>query len=160
MFEFAARSWGTPLSVIRLNYAIDLRYGVLADIASCVVAGKPVPLATGYVNVVWQGYANEVVLRSLGHASPEVFTLNVTGPELLEVRQVAHRFAELFGREARFTGSPEATALLSDATRCLELFGRPEVTASQLIEWQAAWIRDGLPVLGKPTKWAVRDGKF
>lgn len=160
VFEFAARSWGTPLSVIRLNYAIDLRYGVLADIASCIVAGKPVPLATGYVNVVWQGYANEVVLRSLGHASPEVFTLNVTGPELLEVRQVAHRFAELFGCEARFTGSPEATALLSDATRCLELFGRPEVTASQLIEWQAAWIRDGLPVLGKPTKWAVRDGKF
>ena len=160
VFGFAARTWGTPLSVIRLNYAIDLRYGVLADIAARVLAGEAVPITTGHVNVVWQGYANEVVLRSLTHASTEVFTINLTGPELLEVRDVAHRFAELFGTDARFTGSPGPTALLSDSTRCMELFGRPDVTADRLIQWQARWMLDGLPMTGKPTKWAVRDGRF
>ena len=160
VFGFAARTWGIPLSVIRLNYAIDLRYGVLADIAARVLAGEAVPITTGHVNVVWQGYANEVVLRSLTHASTEVFTINLTGPELLEVRDVAHRFAELFGTDARFTGSPGPTALLSDSTRCMELFGRPDVTADRLIQWQARWMLDGLPMTGKPTKWAVRDGRF
>ena len=160
VFGFAARTWGTPLSVIRLNYAIDLRYGVLADIATRVLAGEAVPITTGHVNVVWQGYANEVVLRSLTHANTEVFTINLTGPELLEVRDVAHRFAELFGTDARFTGSPGPTALLSDSTRCMELFGRPDVTADRLIQWQARWMLDGLPMTGKPTKWAVRDGRF
>ena len=160
VFGFAARTWDIPLSVIRLNYAVDLRYGVLADIAAQVAAGEPVPVATGYVNVVWQGYANEVVLRSLAHASADVFTINLTGPELLEVRDVARRFAELLGRTARFAGSPEPTALLSDSGRCIELFGRPDVTADRLIQWQAHWIRDGLPTAGKPTKWAVRDGRF
>ncbi len=160
VFGFAAHTWGTPVSVIRLNYAIDLRYGVLADIAALVAAGKPVPITTGHVNVVWQGYANEVVLRSLGNAGAEVFTINLTGPELLEIRRVAHRFAELLGREALFTGSPEPTALLSNSTRCMEMFGRPDVTADRLIQWQAQWVRDGLPMIGKPTKWAVRDGRF
>ena len=160
VFGFAARTWGTPLSVIRLNYAIDLRYGVLADIATRVLAGEAVPITTGHVNVVWQGYANEVVLRSLTHANTEVFTINLTGPELLEVRDVANRFAELFGTDTRFTGSPGPTALLSDSTRCMELFGRPDVTADRLIQWQARWMLDGLPMTGKPTKWAVRDGRF
>lgn len=160
VFGFAARTWGIPLSVIRLNYAIDLRYGVLADIAARVLAGEAVPITTGHVNVVWQGYANEVVLRSLTHANTEVFTINLTGPELLEVRDVANRFAELFDTDARFTGSPGPTALLSDSTRCMELFGRPDVTADRLIQWQARWMLDGLPMTGKPTKWAVRDGRF
>ena len=160
VFGFAARTWGIPLSVIRLNYAIDLRYGVLADIAARVLAGEAVPITTGHVNVVWQGYANEVVLRSLTHAKTEVFTINLTGPELLEVRDVAHRFAELFDTDARFTGSPGPTALLSDSARCMELFGRPDVTADRLIQWQAQWMLDGLPMTGKPTKWAVRDGRF
>ena len=160
VFGFAARTWGIPLSVIRLNYAIDLRYGVLADIAARVLAGEAVPITTGHVNVVWQGYANEVVLRSLTHANTEVFTINLTGPELLEVRDVAHRFAELFGTDARFTGSPGPTALLSDSTRCITMFGRPDVTADRLIQWQARWMLDGLPMTGKPTKWAVRDGRF
>ena len=160
VFGFAARTWGIPLSVIRLNYAIDLRYGVLADIATRVLAGEAVPITTGHVNVVWQGYANEVVLRSLTHANTEVFTINLTGPELLEVRDVAHRFAELFGTDTRFTGSPGPTALLSDSTRCMKMFGRPDVTADRLIQWQARWMLDGLPMTGKPTKWAVRDGRF
>lgn len=160
VFQFAANTWGTPVSIIRLNYAVDLRYGVLADIATQIMADQPVPLHTGFVNVVWQGYANEVILRSLRHASPEVFTLNLTGPELLEVRQIATRLGQLLDRPVGFEGEPEATALLSDAGRCLELFGPPPITAEQLIAWQAAWVRNGLPMTAKPTKWSVRDGKF
>lgn len=160
VFEFAAQQRGTRIAVIRLNYAVDLRYGVLADIASAVHAGQPVSVATANVNVVWQGYANEVVLRSLGHASAEGFTVNLTGPETLSVAAVARRFGELFGREVPLVDEPEPTALLSDARRCMALFGYPSVPADTLISWQAGWLSAGLPMSAKPTKWAVRDGKF
>ncbi|MET4159205.1 epimerase [Agromyces sp. PvR057] len=160
VFEFGAVTRGTPVSIVRLNYAVDLRYGVLADIGSAVLAGDPVSVATGNVNVVWQGYANEVVLRSLGHASNEVFTLNLTGPETLSVEKIARRFAAVLGRELELVDEPAPTALLNDAARSFELFGYPDVSANTLIEWQAEWLRQGLPTSGKPTKWAVRDGRF
>ncbi|MGW8482480.1 NAD-dependent epimerase/dehydratase family protein [Microbacterium sp. NPDC055903] len=160
VFEFGAQERGTKVSIIRLNYAVDLRYGVLADIGRAVQAGEPVSLATSNVNVIWQGYANEVVLRSLVHASEEVFTINLTGPELLSVESVARRFAELLGTEVAFVDEPQPTALLSDARRCMALFGYPAASAETLIRWQARWLRDGLPLISKPTKWAVRDGKF
>lgn len=160
VFEFAALTRATPVSVVRLNYAIDLRYGVLADIASIVLAGEPVSLTTGTANVVWQGYANEVVLRSMRHASESVFTVNLTGPEQLSVRAVAQRFGELFDREVQFDGTEAPTALLNNAGRCFELFGYPSVPAGTLVEWQADWLSRGLPTSGKPTKWAVRDGRF
>lgn len=158
--EFAAQERGTPVSIIRLNYAVDLRYGVLADIARTVRANEPVSVSTGYVNVVWQGYANEVILRSLAHASSDVFRINLTGPELLNVEAVARRFGELFSVDVTIVGEPHREALLSNATRCVDLFGRPSIDAAALIELQAHWISDGLPLTGIPTKWAVRDGKF
>lgn len=160
IFEFSAQQRGTRVAIIRLNYAVDLRYGVLADIGRAVYVGDPVSLSTAYVNVVWQGYANEVVLRSLSYATPDVFTVNLTGPELLSVATIARRFGELLDREVHFEGAAEATALLSDARRCFELFGPPAVLADRLIEWQATWLAEGLPMSGKPTKWAVRDGAF
>lgn len=160
VFEFGAQERGTKVSIIRLNYAVDLRYGVLADIGSAVHAGEPVSLATANVNVVWQGYANEVVLRSLVHASTAPFTINLTGPELLSVESIARRFGALLDREVTLVDEPQPTALLSDARRCMALFGYPSVPAEALIERQAAWIVDGLPMTAKPTKWAVRDGKF
>lgn len=160
IFEFAAQERGTSVAIIRLNYAIDLRYGVLADIGSAVHAGEPVSVATANVNVIWQGYANEVVLRSLVHASREVFTINLTGPELLSVESIARRFGTLLEREVVLADEQQPTALLSDARRCMALFGYPSVSAETLIALQAAWIRDGLPMTAKPTKWAVRDGKF
>jgi len=160
VFEFAAQQRGTRIAVIRLNYAVDLRYGVLADIASAVHAGQPVSAATANVNVVWQGYANEVVLRSLGHASAEGFTVNLTGPETLSVAAVARRFGELLGRDVELVDEPQPTALLSDARRCMALFGYPSVPADTLIAWQAEWLSAGLPLSAKPTKWAVRDGRF
>ncbi|WP_067249306.1 NAD-dependent epimerase/dehydratase family protein [Microbacterium resistens] len=160
VFEFAAQQRGTRVALIRLNYAVDLRYGVLADIASAVHAGQPVSVATAAVNVVWQGYANEVVLRSLGHASTDAFTVNLTGPETLSVAAVARRFGELFGRDVEIVDEPEPTALLSDSRRCMALFGYPPYSADTLIAWQAAWLESGLPLSAKPTKWAVRDGRF
>jgi len=160
VFEFGAQERGTRVSIIRLNYAIDLRYGVLADVASAVHAGQPVSVATANVNVVWQGYANEVVLRSLGHASSDVFTVNLTGPETLSVAAVARRFGELLGREVELIDEPQATALLNDSRRCMALFGYPSVAADALIALQAAWVEAGHPMSAKPTKWAVRDGRF
>lgn len=160
VFEFAAQERGTRVSIVRLNYAVDLRYGVLADIGSAVHAGEPVSIETANVNVVWQGYANEVVLRSLAHASTDVFTINLTGPETLSVEAVAQRFGGLLGRDVEIVGEAQPTALLNDAGRCMALFGYPSVSAQTLIEWQARWIEAGLPMTAKPTKWSVRDGKF
>lgn len=160
VFEFSAQQRGTAVSIIRLNYAVDLRYGVLADIGSAVYAGEPVSVATANVNVIWQGYANEVVLRSLRHASSDVFTINLTGPELLSVESIARRFGTLLEREVTLVDEPQPTALLSDARRCMALFGYPSVSAETLIEWQAAWMQAELPMTAKPTKWDVRDGKF
>ncbi len=160
VFEFGALERGTKVSIIRLNYAVDLRYGVLADISSAIVAGEPVSIATGNVNVVWQGYANEVVLRSLLHASSDVFTVNLTGPETLSVEKTARQLGALLERDVEIVDEPQPTALLNDASRCMSLFGYPTVTAETLMRWQAAWIAAGLPMVAKPTKWAVRDGKF
>lgn len=160
IFEFAAQERSTAVSVIRLNYAVDLRYGVLADIGSTVKAGEPVSIATGHVNVVWQGYANEVILRSLCHASADVFRVNLTGPEQLSVESVAHKFGELLSKDVTIVDEPQDAALLSDATLCMDVFGPPSIDADSLIALQADWILRGLPMTGKPTKWAVRDGKF
>ena len=150
----------TPLAIIRLNYAVEMRYGVLIDIARAVFSGAPVDVTMSAVNVVWQGYANEATLRSLRHATPEPFILNVAGPETLSVRQLATDFARIFGLEPQLTGSEAPTALLSNSGKCIRLFGYPSVPLGQLMEWTANWIRDGLPLLGKPTGFQKRDGKF
>ncbi|MDX3103687.1 NAD-dependent epimerase/dehydratase family protein [Nonomuraea angiospora] len=161
IFEHAAATRGTAVTIVRLNYAVDLRYGVLADIGQRVLSGAPVDVTTGHVNVVWQGYANEVVLRSLAHATGGTpFTLNLTGPETASVRRVAAAFAERLGTPVSFEGSEAATALLNDATLCHRLFGYPHVPLGTLIDWQAAWLAAGLPTSGKPTKFAIRDGRF
>lgn len=160
IFEYAAATWGTAVSLVRLNYAVDLRYGVLADIGSRILAGTPVDLTTGAVNVVWQGYANEVVLRSLGHASADPFVLNLTGPETLSVRAIAEQLAAELGKQLQLSGTPATDALLNDAGKCHRLFGYPEVSAGTLAQWQAQWLAAGLPTSGKPTKFDVRDGKF
>lgn len=161
IFAHAARTRGTRVSVLRLNYAVDLRYGVLADIAAAVRAGEPVDVTTGQVNVVWQGYANEVALRGLAHATAgEPCTLNLTGPETASVARLAGWFGAEFGTEPVLAGEPSGTALLSDAARCHELFGYPDVPLRTLVRWQAEWLRRGLPLSGKPTKFQVRDGRF
>jgi uncharacterized protein YbjT (DUF2867 family) len=160
VLEHAAATRGTRIALLRLNYACDLRYGVLADIGSAVLQGRPVPVTTGHANVVWQRYANEVALRTLGHASNPPFVVNLTGPETASVRRIATRFGELLDREVLFDGVESATALLSDASRCHGLFGYPDVPLATLIEWQAEWLRRGLPLWDKPTHFETRDGRF
>ncbi|MFF4618173.1 NAD-dependent epimerase/dehydratase family protein [Nonomuraea jabiensis] len=155
-----SETYGTPLSLVRLNYAVELRYGVLVDLAQKVLAGEPVDVSTGQVNVVWQGYANEVTLRSLALASAPPYILNVTGPELLSVRRIALDLGAALGKEPVFTGEEAPTALLSNAGRCHRLFGYPELTPAELIEHTARWVADGGPLLGKPTKFERRDGRF
>lgn len=155
-----SETYGTPLALIRLNYAVELRYGVLVDLAQKVLAGEPVDLTTGQANVVWQGYANEVTLRSLTLAAAPPYVLNVTGPELISVRQAALALGELLGKEPVFTGEEAPTALLSNAGRCHRLFGYPELTPAELVEHTARWVAEGGPLLGRPTKFERRDGRF
>ncbi len=161
MFEFGSQRHGTPVALVRLNYATDLRYGVLLDIARQVAAELPVRLDTGYANTIWQGDANAVLLQAFAICGSPAAPLNLTGPETFSVREVAHRFAELLGVAGPFfAGADRDTALLSDASRCHELFGVPGVSLDELVEWTAAWVRRGGPTLGMPTRFDVRDGTF
>jgi hypothetical protein len=155
-----SETFGTRLSLIRLNYAVELRYGVLVDLAQKILAGRPIDLTTGQVNVVWQGYANEVALRSLLLADTPPYVLNVTGPELLSVRQAALALGAELGAEPVFSGEEAPTALLSNAAKCHRLFGYPDITPQELIEHTAGWVAGGGPLLGKPTKFERRDGRF
>jgi nucleoside-diphosphate-sugar epimerase len=159
IFENAA-SAGTRLALVRLNYAHDLRYGVLTDIAQRIFHGLPVPLQTNWVNVIWQGDANAAVLRCLGLASSPPFVINLTGPEKVEVRAVARTLAALLGREPLFEGTPASDALLSDVSRSTSLFGAPSVSLDRLVRWTAWWVREGRPLLAKPTHFEARDGRF
>jgi nucleoside-diphosphate-sugar epimerase len=160
MFEYASRSAGTPVSIFRLNYAIDLRYGVLYDIASQVHAGQAVDVTMGNVNVIWQGDANAIALRSLVTASSPPEVLNVTGPENVSTRWLVGEFARRFGVEPKVTGEEAPTALLSNATRAFARFGYPSVPLGTMIDWVAGWIEAGGPTLGKPTHFQEREGNF
>ncbi|MFJ6985884.1 MULTISPECIES: NAD-dependent epimerase/dehydratase family protein [unclassified Streptomyces] len=161
VFTHAARERSTPVALIRLNYAVEPRYGVLADLARTLLAGHAVDLGAGAVNVVWQRYANEVVLRSVPHATaPEPFVLNLTGPETAGVRALATRLAHHLGVAAEFTGEEPATGLLADATLCHTLFGYPDRTLGQLVALQARWIAEGGELWDRPTKFERRDGRF
>lgn len=150
----------TPTALVRLNYAVELRYGVLVDVAREIAEGRPVDVTTGFANVVWQGYANEVVLRSLLHADVPPFVLNLTGPETVSIRRVATQLAARMGREVTFAGAEQPTALLSDAARCHGLFGYPSRTLDELVTDTADWVGAGRELLGKPTKFQQRDGRF
>lgn len=160
IFEYLSRRNGTRVAIVRLNYAVDLRYGVLVDIARRVRDGEPVDVTMGAVNVIWQGDANAIALQCLREAASPPFVVNVTGPEALSVRELAERLGELLGRAPRFIGAEAPDALLSNASRARELFGGPTVSTSQLIEWVADWIGRGGRTLAKPTKFEVRDGRF
>lgn len=160
VIQAASQSDGLRAAIIRLNYAVEPRYGVLCDIAQKVLSGSPVDLSVGYVNVVGQRYANEVVLRSLLLVDNPPRIINLTGPEILSVRATALRLGELLDKEVVFTGEEGGSALLSNAAECHGLFGYPDLSAQSLIEMQAAWMLAGGRLLGKPTKFERNDGKF
>ena len=160
MFEYFSARYGTPVTLLRLNYAIDLRYGVLVDIGSKVFEGRSVDVTAGAANVIWQGDVNSIALRSLAHCQSPPFILNVTGPETLSIRALAERFGEIFGKKPVLEGQEAPTALLNNAARCFRLFGYPSVAVDQMIEWTAQWIKMGGANLGKPTHFETRNGKF
>jgi len=160
VFTYYSQINKTPMVLFRLNYATDLRYGVLYDIGSKVVADEPVPLATGYANVIWQGDANTQALLALDFCASPPEILNVTGPETISIREVAGQFGVLFGKTPHFDGEETGSALLSNAGKAAGLFGRPRVGLEQMIEWTAHWIQIGGPSLGKPTHFEARDGNF
>lgn len=160
MFQHFSGLYGTPVTVLRLNYANELRYGVLYDIGSKVYGRCPIDLRMGHANVIWQGDANSVTLRSLEIAQSPPFILNLTGPETISVRWVAKKFGEHFGIEPVLEGVESETALLNNASLCQKLFGYPTVSVEQMIEWLAAWIRQGGQALNKPTHFETRDGRF
>jgi len=160
IFEHFSKKRGIPVLIFRLNYAIDLRYGVLLEIASSVYREKPIDLTMGHVNVIWQGDANEYALRSLLHCKSPANILNVTGPELISVRRVALEFGKRFGKQPVFVNEEADTALLSNAGKCFQLFGYPSVSLYQMIDWVSEWVQEGGPTLAKPTRFQERGGAF
>ena len=159
-FAAASEQHGTPVALIRLNYSVEFRYGVLVDIAQKILAGEPVDVSTGSVNVIWQRDAVEHILRSSVIAGSPAVPLNVAGLPIVPVREIAENFGRIFGRPAKIVGIEEPTAWLNNPARAHELFGAPEVSLEQMIEWVAAWLANGGTTHGKPTKFERRDGKF
>jgi nucleoside-diphosphate-sugar epimerase len=160
VFEYLSVRDQTPVAILRLNYANDLRYGVLLDIGLRVWERRPVALGMGSVNVIWQRDANSVVLRALALAASPPLVINLTGPDLLSVWAIATHFGEIFGIEPVFEGKEAGTALMSDSSLSCRLLGMPRMTPNEMIAMTAEWIRSGGPTLNKPTHFEVRDGAF
>jgi len=160
IFQHFGTALNVPIALIRLNYAVEPRYGILVDIAQRILAGHPVDVSMGHVNLIWQGDANAQTLRCFGHAAAPPFLINVTGPEALSVRALAEQLATLLDRPLRISGTEAPTALLSNATRARDLFGPPTVPLDHLLHWTADWLRRDQPTLNKPTHFDSRDGKF
>jgi hypothetical protein len=160
VFDYFSNEHGARVAHYRLNYAVELRYGIVVDVATRILDGKPVDVSNGYVNFIWQRYANSVALRCLGLATSPPAILNVTGLETISIRELAMRLGERLNRPVTFSGQESTTALLSNASRCHELFGSPEVDADTIVTWVSDWLLQGGVTLDKPTHFETRDGKF
>jgi len=159
-FTRAAKEFGTRVTLVRLNYSVEFRYGVLVDIASKVLAGEPIDVSTGYFNVIWQRDAVSHIIQAHALASDRPFIINVTGTRTCDVRTIAQRFGEYFAVEPIFTGNEAPTAWLNDASLSHRLLGPPSTSVEQMIEWIAAWLAAGYSTFDKPTGFEKRDGNF
>lgn len=160
VLAFCSDRYQTPMVILRLNYAVEPRYGVLRDLADKLVRGESIEVSMGHVNVIWQRDANAVALRALAHAAVPPLVLNLTGTRTLAVRHLAQRLGHRLGKEPRFTGSEQPTALLSNASRVAALFGEPPMPVDRMIEQVADWVKSGGASLGKPTHFEEREGRF
>jgi nucleoside-diphosphate-sugar epimerase len=160
LFQYFSSIYNIPTLIFRLNYANDVSYGVLLDIARSVKDDEPIDLSMGYVNVIWQGDANERALRSLIHCQVPPKILNIAGPEILSVRWVAEEFGRMFGLVPNFLNEEESTALLSNAAESFKLFGYPKVPLKIMMDIMAQWINQGGKTLNKPTHFQERKGQF
>lgn len=160
MFEHFSNEHGTKVVQLRLSYAIDLRYGVLHDIGKAVLDGTPVQVDSGHCNIIWQRDANDIALRALALADCPAVALNLSGPKVERVRDLAEAFGERFGKSPVFEGSEQPQAWIIDTTRQQELYGQPEVSVETMIDWVAHWLQKGGKTLGKPTHFEVRDGTY
>lgn len=159
-FQYFSRKYDTPGRIMRFVYAIDPRYGVMQEIASWVLQGKPVPLETGQVNIMWQGDANAQFLRMLTQCETPASTINVGGPETASVRYLANRFGEALGVEPIFSGTESDNCLFVNCDKANGIFGNPVVPMDVMIRWVADWVKEGQPIHGKPSKFQVRSGQF
>jgi nucleoside-diphosphate-sugar epimerase len=159
MFQYFSRKLGTPGRLIRLSYAIDMRYGVLFDIASRIQAGQPIDLTMGHVNVIWQGDANEYTLRALTHCTVPTSALNVSCPPA-SVRAIAEAVGKRLGKAPVLKGTEAPDAWLIDVSEQNRLMGEPRVSLSRMIGWTADWVQRGMPSLGKDTHFDTRDGTY
>ena len=160
IFDYFSRKNGLRCAIVRLNYAVEMRYGVLVDIARKVKEEQPIALDMGAANVIWQGDANAQALALLDHCAAPPFVLNVTGPETVSVRRVAEILGRLLDREPRFSGEEAPTALLNNAAKAAQIFGYPKVSLRQMLQWIAAWVQSDGATLDKPTHFETRDGSF
>jgi nucleoside-diphosphate-sugar epimerase len=160
MFEYFSETFGFPVAILRLNYATEMRYGVLVDLARRVSRGEPVDVTMGYFNTIWQGDASAMALAALNNASMPASIVNIAGPEEVSVRRAATELARLLDTDVAFTGREADDALLSNGSRGWALLGRPRVGIEQLISWTADWTRRGGDHLGKPTQFESRAGRF
>jgi len=160
MFEYGSQTYNTPVFLYRLNYAVDLRYGVLYDIAAQIMQGKPINLSTPCFNCIWQGDANEMALRALLHTGSPAVKMNITGHETVFVRNTAEKLGKLLAKPVLFEGEEAEIAYLNNSSLAMETFGYPEISINTLIQWQAEWILDGGRSLGKPTHFEERKGKY
>jgi nucleoside-diphosphate-sugar epimerase len=160
ILEHFSRATKIPISIIRLNYAVEMRYGVLHDLAMRVLTGEPIDLAMGHANVIWQGDASAMSIASFAQASSPPLVLNVAGPETFGVHEVAGELGKLLGVKPKFAGTERPTALLSDGGRARGLYGGPRVCLDQLVKWTASWVKQGGQSLGKPTHFENRAGDF
>jgi len=160
IFEYFSKKYGLKTLFLRLNYAIDLRYGVLLDVARKVFEGLPIDLRMGYINVIWQGDVNNIAVRSLELCSLPPEVINLTGPETVSVRWLAEKFGAIFGKKPVFKNSEMGNALLSNASKCFRIFGPPTVTLDQMMKWVAHWVLIGGRTFNKPTHFEIVDGRF
>ena len=160
MFQYFSKKYHTPGCIIRLSYAIDLRYGVLFDVADAIFRGREIDVSMGYANVIWQGDANAQILRALGHCAVPTWPLNLSGSEATSIRWLAEEFGKRFGKTPELTGTEAKTAWLINTEKALNIFGEAQIPINTMIDWVAEWVIRGGKSLGKPTHFEARDGAY